>query len=126
VDCARLRLPAFAGSYRRDGHPITGATISIVGIIAPAAEISSDGSAMVFWVFSPRCGRFMFTKHVRTVSDLARFRCGLKIEWGGCGKLAHHGRHRGRQRCGTKPFAQIIQRMKCSRCGAKEAQLTAA
>ena len=27
----------------------------------------------------------MFTKHVRTAADLARFKCGLKIECGGCG-----------------------------------------
>jgi hypothetical protein len=27
----------------------------------------------------------MSTKHVRSATDLARFKCGLKIECGGCG-----------------------------------------
>jgi rubredoxin len=66
----------------------------------------------------------MSTKHVRNAADLARFRCGLKIDCGACGYSRTLDGIEVAKAWGTKPFAQIRQRMKCSRCGAKEAQLT--
>jgi hypothetical protein len=66
----------------------------------------------------------MSTKHVRSAADLARFRCGLKIECGDCGYSRTMDGIEVARAWGTKPLAQLLQRMKCSRCGAKEAQLT--
>jgi hypothetical protein len=66
----------------------------------------------------------MSTKHVRSAADLVRFKCGLKIECGGCGNSRTLGGFEVAKACGTGTFAQIRKRMKCSRCGAKEAQLT--
>jgi hypothetical protein len=66
----------------------------------------------------------MSTKHVRSAADLARFRCGLKIECGGCGYCRTMDGIQVAKAWGTKPFAVIRQRMKCSRCGAKEALMT--
>ena len=66
----------------------------------------------------------MSTKHVRSAADLARFRCGLKIECGGCGYSRTMDGIVVAKVCGTKPFAVLRERMKCSRCGEKDAQLT--
>ncbi len=66
----------------------------------------------------------MSTKHVRSAADLARFKCGLKIECGGCGNSRALDGIEVAKTYGIKPFAAIQQRMKCSRCGAKEARLT--
>ncbi len=66
----------------------------------------------------------MSTKHVRNAADLARFRCGLKIDCGGCGNSRTMDGIEVAKAWGTKPFATIVQRMKCSRCGAKEARLS--
>jgi len=66
----------------------------------------------------------MSTKHVRSAADLARFKCGLKIECGGCGNSRMLDGIEVAKTYGIKPFAVIQQRMKCSRCGAKEARLT--
>lgn len=66
----------------------------------------------------------MSTKHVHNAADLARFKCGLKIECGGCGNSKTMDGIEVARVYGTKPFAAITQRMKCSRCGAKEARLT--
>jgi hypothetical protein len=57
-------------------------------------------------------------------SDLARFKCGLKIECGSCGNSRTMDGIEVAKAWGTKPFATIRQRMKCSRCGEKDAQLT--
>jgi hypothetical protein len=66
----------------------------------------------------------MSTKHVRNAADLARFKCGLKIECGDCGNSRTLDGIEVAKTWGTKPFAQIRQRLKCSRCGANEALLT--
>lgn len=66
----------------------------------------------------------MSTKHVRTAADLARFKCALRIECGDCGNSKTLNGFDVAKAYGTKTFAQIEQRMKCSRCGAKEALLT--
>jgi ribosomal protein L44E len=66
----------------------------------------------------------MSTKHVRSAPDLARFKCGLKIECGSCGNSRTMDGIEVAKAWGTKPFATIRLRMKCSRCGEKDAQLT--
>ncbi len=65
----------------------------------------------------------MSTKHVRCAADLARFRCALKIECGGCGNSRTLDGFDVAKAYGTGSFARIRQRMKCSRCGVKEARL---
>jgi hypothetical protein len=66
----------------------------------------------------------MSTKHVRSAADLARFKCGLKIECSSCGNSRTMDGIEVAQVYGTKPFATIQQRMKCLRCGEKDARLT--
>jgi len=66
----------------------------------------------------------MSTKHVRTAADLARFKCALKIECGSCGNSTTMNGFDIAKAYGTKSFAEIRPRMKCSRCGAKDASLT--
>jgi len=66
----------------------------------------------------------MSTKHIRSAADLARFKCALRIECSSCGNARTLNGFDVAKTYGTKTFAQIRQRMKCSRCGAKEAQLT--
>ena len=66
----------------------------------------------------------MSTKHVRNAADLARFKCGLKIECRACGNSTTLDGIGVAKAWGTKSFAIIQQRMLCSRCGAKDARLT--
>ena len=66
----------------------------------------------------------MSTKHVRSAADLARFKCALRIECGACGNSRTLNGFDVAKVYGIKTFVQIQQRMKCSRCGAKEARLT--
>lgn len=66
----------------------------------------------------------MSTKHVRSAADLARFKCALRIECGSCGNSTTLNGFDVAKAYGTRSFAQIRQRMKCSRCGVKEARLT--
>lgn len=66
----------------------------------------------------------MSTKHVTSAADLARFKCALKIECGGCGNSRTLNGFDVAKVFGTKSFATIQQKMKCSRCGEKEARLT--
>jgi hypothetical protein len=66
----------------------------------------------------------MSTKHVRSAADLARFKCALKIECGTCGNSRTMSGFDVAKTYGTRPFADIRSRMKCSRCGVKEALLT--
>jgi len=66
----------------------------------------------------------MSTKHIRSAADLDRFKCALKIECAGCGNSTTLNGFDVAKACGTKAFADIRHRMKCSRCGLKEASLT--
>ncbi len=66
----------------------------------------------------------MSTKHVRSAADLARFKCGLKIECGGCGNSRTLDGNVDVDILAMPACAAIQQRMKYSRCGAKEAWLT--
>jgi hypothetical protein len=66
----------------------------------------------------------MSTKHVRTVADLVRFGCGLKIECGGCGNSRTLDGFDVAKALGTGDLEYIRPRLKCSRCGAKESRMT--
>lgn len=66
----------------------------------------------------------MSTKHVRTVADLVRFGCGLKIECRDCGAAKSLDGFQVGGMVGAGPLAAMAKRLKCARCGAKSAQLT--
>ena len=66
----------------------------------------------------------MSTKHVRTAADLVRFGCGLRIERGGCGNARTLDGFEVARMCGTKEFKKVLPRLKCSRCGVREAKIT--
>lgn len=78
-------------------------------------------------LFAPHCqahmGAQMNSKHIRTAVDLARFGAGLKIECGACGNTQTLDGIEVARRCGVKDFRRIQPRLKCSRCGAKQAKL---
>lgn len=63
-------------------------------------------------------------QHLRSAADRARFKCALRIECGGCGNSKTLTGFEVATDYGTAPFAGIRSKMKCSRCGVKEARLT--
>ena len=66
----------------------------------------------------------MSTKHVRTVADLVRFGCGLKIECGDCGAAKSLNGYQVGSIVGAGALSTAQKRFKCGRCGAKAAKLT--
>jgi hypothetical protein len=66
----------------------------------------------------------MSTKHVRTVADLVRFGCGLKIECGDCGAAKSLDGYQVGGLVGAGTLSAVSKRFKCARCGAKAARLT--
>ena len=66
----------------------------------------------------------MSTKHVRTAADLVRFRCGLKIECGGCGACRTLEGFDVAMAAGAGPLAGLQRRLRCDRCGEKGARIT--
>ena len=65
----------------------------------------------------------MSTKHIRTTADLVRFGAGLKIECGACGAARTVDGYEASKLGGVQPLAKLGRRLKCGRCGAKEARL---
>jgi len=65
----------------------------------------------------------MSTKHIRTTADLVRFGAGLKIECAS-GASRTMDDFEVAKRCGTGALRDMAARLKCARCGAKEARLT--
>jgi hypothetical protein len=63
------------------------------------------------------------TKHIRTVADLCRFGAGIRIDCGFCGASRTMDGFELATHCGSIPLAKIRPRLKCSRCGKKEARL---
>lgn len=49
----------------------------------------------------------MSTKHVRSAADLARFKCGLKVECGNCGNSRTMDGIEVAKAYGTTPFRQL-------------------
>ncbi len=66
----------------------------------------------------------MSTKHIRTVADLCRFGCGMKIKCGECGAAKSLDGYQLGGMVGAGSIAVIRKRFKCMRCGAKAASLT--
>ena len=69
-------------------------------------------------------GSVMSTKHVRTVADLVRFGCGVRIACDGCGSAATFDGYQLGQKVGAGVLATVQRRLKCHRCGSKSARLT--
>lgn len=65
----------------------------------------------------------MSMKHVRTAADLVRFGAGLRIECGSCGNAITLDGFQVAKACGAGELANAQKRLKCSRCGAREAAL---
>ena len=65
----------------------------------------------------------MSTKHVDTAADLARYGCSLKIECGGCGAARTLSAVEVVKLGGAGQLEAIRARLKCARCGMKQAQL---
>lgn len=65
----------------------------------------------------------MSTKHIRTVADLVRFGSGLRVECGSCGAARTLDGYQAARLGGAQPLAALARRLKCSRCGCKEARL---
>ncbi len=65
----------------------------------------------------------MSTKHVDTAADLARYGCSLKVECRGCGAAKTLSAVEVVRLCGAGELGAIRGRLRCGRCGMKEAQL---
>ena len=66
----------------------------------------------------------MSTKHIRTVADLVRFGAGLRIDCGGCGASRTVDGYEAAKLGGAQPLADLRRRLKCGRCGVREAVIT--
>ena len=66
----------------------------------------------------------MSTKHVRTAADLVRFGAGLKIDCGGCGAARTLDGIEAFKIGGMRPLGDLARRLRCNRCGLKQARLT--
>lgn len=65
----------------------------------------------------------MCTKHVDTAADLPASGCRLRIECTGCGAARTMSAIEVVKRCGPGDLARLRARLKCGRCGMKEAQV---
>ena len=61
---------------------------------------------------------------LRTVADLVRFGCGLKIECGDCGAGKSLDGYDVGGLVGAGALSAVRKRLRCSRCGARAAKLT--
>jgi hypothetical protein len=75
-------------------------------------------------LFSLAYRQRMSTKRVRTVADLVRFSCGLRIDCGSCGNSRTLDGFGVARALGTGSLETITRRLKCSRCGAKESRVS--
>jgi hypothetical protein len=65
----------------------------------------------------------MSTKHVRTGADVVRFGASVRIDCRDCGATRTLSGAEFAKDCGTGSLGITAKRLKCSRCGAKYAQL---
>lgn len=65
----------------------------------------------------------MSTKHIHTGADLVRFRASVRIECGDCGSARTLSGVELVGACGAGSLAAARARMKCGRCGGKQAVL---
>lgn len=67
----------------------------------------------------------MSTKHNRTVADLVRFGCGLKVDCLACGGGKTFADGVDAAKAGVNgELCKLAGKLRCSRCGAKEARWT--
>jgi ribosomal protein S27AE len=66
----------------------------------------------------------MSTKHIRTIADLVRFGAGLKIECANCGAARTVDGYEAAKMAGPQSLMDLGRRLKCGRCGKKEALLS--
>ena len=66
----------------------------------------------------------MSYKHVGTAGDLVRFGCSLKVECTHCGAARTMNGVEVHRVHGNANLAHLAPRLKCRRCGKKEAKLT--
>lgn len=66
----------------------------------------------------------MSTKHIRTIGDLVRFGAGLTLECSGCGAARTlDGYEAAKIGGGASRLSAFASRLKCARCGTKQARL---
>jgi ribosomal protein L37AE/L43A len=65
----------------------------------------------------------MSYKHVGTAADLVRYGASLRIECTACGAASTMSGAEVATRCGSGSLERIRTRLKCDRCGMKEAKL---
>lgn len=65
----------------------------------------------------------MSTKHVRTTADLVRFGAGLRVDCDTCGRSDEFEAWDVARVFGAADLTRIQKRLKCSRCGARNARL---
>ena len=65
----------------------------------------------------------MSTKHVRTTGDLIRFGCDLRIDCGFCNASKTMSGPAAATIIGVVELRRAATRLKCERCGKKEARL---
>jgi ribosomal protein S27AE len=66
----------------------------------------------------------MSTKHIETAADLVRFSASIRIDCGKCGATRTLSGAQMVKACGAGDLQTSERRLKCSRCGGKEAWLT--
>jgi hypothetical protein len=66
----------------------------------------------------------MSTKHIRTIADVARFGAAVKIHCTHCGSASTMDGIELARHFGARSLAAVKSRLKCSRCGKKEAAIT--
>lgn len=86
--------------------------------------MQSRRSYHVLESFLPAYPEAMSTKHVRNAADLVRFGAGLKIDCGSCGAARTLDGMEAFKIGGRRPLSALAARLKCNRCGLKQARLT--
>jgi len=66
----------------------------------------------------------MSAKHIRTTADLVRFRASVRIDCSGCAAARTLTGPEVVTRCGVTDFDTMELRLRCVRCGARQARVT--
>jgi hypothetical protein len=66
----------------------------------------------------------MSFKHIRTTADLVRFGCGLKVDCCHCGSSRTFDAAEAMRDAGHVELRRLAERLRCIRCGTKQARLT--
>jgi len=66
----------------------------------------------------------MSAKHIRTTADLVRFRASVRVDCGHCAAARTMTGPDVVSSCGVSDFEAMEQRLRCARCGARQARVT--